>query len=54
MVERPIADDNQSFSIEEDTQNTIADIFTGGFSDNLTAKLGGNYSKIIEFYESKL
>jgi len=25
-----------------------------GYNDNFTAKLGGNYSKIIEFYDSKL
>lgn len=25
-----------------------------GYNDNFTAKLGGNYSKIIEFYDNKL
>jgi hypothetical protein len=24
------------------------------YNENLTAKLGGNYAKIIEFYDSKL
>ncbi|SKA76146.1 hypothetical protein SAMN05428976_102228 [Clostridium sp. USBA 49] len=25
-----------------------------GYNDNLTSKLGGNYIKIIEFYDGKL
>lgn len=25
-----------------------------GYNDNITAKLGGNYTKIIEFYDSRL
>lgn len=25
-----------------------------GYNDNFTAKLGGNYSKIIEYYDSRL
>ncbi|MBL4934963.1 hypothetical protein JK636_04225 [Clostridium sp. YIM B02515] len=54
MVDRPLDNNGQDSTIEEDSLNTIADIFAGGYADNLTAKLGGNYSKIIEFYEDKL
>lgn len=46
-----ISEDNlisntENISDEEDS--------TYGYNDNFTAKLGGNYSKIIEFYENKL
>lgn len=46
-----ISDDN----LNNDMEN-IADEkdSTYGYNDNFTAKLGGNYSKIIEFYENKL
>lgn len=46
ISEDNLKDDMEAISEEEDT--------TYGYNDNFTAKLGGNYSKIIEFYENKL
>lgn len=46
-----ISDDNLNNNIETISENEDNSY---GYNDNFTAKLGGNYSKIIEFYENKL
>jgi hypothetical protein len=46
LSEVNLQDETEPITEDEDTSY--------GYNDNFTAKLGGNYSKIIEFYDDKL
>lgn len=54
MYNRPLDNDQAENEIVEN-ENTVSNYDSSyGYNDNLTAKLGGNYAKIIEFYDSRL
>jgi hypothetical protein len=53
MIDKPVINNFEDVSenLEESPEETTS---AYDYNDNLTAKLGGNYAKIIEFYESRL
>lgn len=53
MTSNPLMNDFQD--VPENMDETSAENYNAyNYNENLTAKLGGNYAKIIEFYDSKL
>lgn len=54
MIDNPLMD-NPEEPENKNTDETPNDTESSyDYTDNLTAKLGGNYAKIIEFYDSRL
>ena len=53
MINRPLINYFQDVSGNTDESST-ENYNPYDYNENLTAKLGGNYAKIIEFYDSKL
>ncbi|MCM0648740.1 hypothetical protein NBE98_10170 [Clostridium swellfunianum] len=53
MINIPVMNDvdNLNNNIDDTPQD---DIVSYDYGDNLTAKLGGKYAKIIEYYENRL
>ena len=54
MIIGPLSDYMEDSINENSNDSNAEENITYGYNDNLTAKLGGNYSKIIEFYDSRL
>lgn len=54
MDMRPLEDIQADNTAEENSNSISKDDNTYGYNDNLTSKLGGNYAKIIEFYDGRL
>jgi hypothetical protein len=55
MTNMPIENISSDDSLQEEAESIPEEKdSTYGYNDNFTAKLGGNYSKIIEYYDSKL
>ncbi|MCM8710559.1 hypothetical protein M2651_05900 [Clostridium sp. SYSU_GA19001] len=54
MNVKPIEpEENESLFLENtDSFTEMDDAY--GYNDNITAKLGGNFTKIIEFYDNHL
>lgn len=53
MTSNPLMNNFQDVS--ENMDETSTESYTAyDYNENLTAKLGGNFAKIIEFYDSKL
>jgi hypothetical protein len=54
MTNNPIEVDFKEFNNQE--TNAVNSKFedTYGYDENIAAKLGGNYSKMVEFYENRL
>ncbi|MFL0247014.1 hypothetical protein [Candidatus Clostridium stratigraminis] len=54
MTNMPIENTSDN-SLQEETESIPEEKDSAyGYNDNLTAKLGGNYSKVIEYYDTKL
>ncbi|MDF2675645.1 MAG: hypothetical protein K0R09_3917 [Clostridiales bacterium] len=53
MINIPYIDNFQDVSRNTD-EASAENYITDDYNENLTEKLGGNYAKIIEFYDSKL
>lgn len=54
MTYMPIENFSDDTVLNTEEADSIEKDNSYGYNDNLTAKLGGNYSKIIEFYEDRL
>ncbi len=54
MNNRPLINAVEDTSSENSSEDVVDSGNSYDYNENLTAKLGGNYSKIIEFYDSRL
>lgn len=54
MPDIPLVDNVDNTAVENINEDSAQSYNPYDYTDNLTAKLGGNYAKIIEFYDSKL
>jgi hypothetical protein len=54
MPDKPTMINLEDTISENINDDSVEDYNSYGYNENITSKLGGNYSKIIEFYDSRL